>query len=60
MIDTFYIGAYWNGPKETPDEVCEKTVSILKSLKEIDQLYSNFFELCMSRKSALENSGLRG
>lgn len=54
MIDSFYVGAYWNSRKETLEEVAEKTVNTLSRLKEIDFQFSTWYELGMSRKKALE------
>src|ERR1700757_1466763 len=54
MIDTFYIGAYWNARPETLQDVQIKTFKTLSFLKEIDEQFSNWYKTAMSRKKALE------
>lgn len=55
MNDSFYIGAYWGGRAETLTEVVTKIVKTLERLGRIDEQFSGWYELGMSRKKALEN-----
>ncbi|QEM12967.1 Imm52 family immunity protein [Mucilaginibacter rubeus] len=55
MIDSFYIGAYWETKKELLEDVIEPTLQTLEQLSELDEQFYNFYELGTSRKQAFEN-----
>ena len=55
MIDSFYLGAYWKNRKEFLDHIITPTLLTLKGLTELDEQFSNLYELGNNRKQALEN-----
>ena len=58
MIDSFHIGAYWKNRKEFLENIISPALQTLKGLSELDEQFSNLYELGNSRKQALENKVL--
>lgn len=54
MNDFFIIGAYWSSRPDSIENVGDKIVQILVQLSNIDEQFSNWYELGSSRKKALE------
>lgn len=54
-IDSFYIGAYWNGRNGQLKNVVSNTVKTLQKLSEVDEQFLNWYEGGSTRKEALEN-----
>jgi hypothetical protein len=55
MIDTFYIGAYWQERKELLENVVEPTVKTLIELSKADEQFVKKYELGANKKQALEH-----
>ncbi len=51
--ENYYIGAYWLR-REPIEDISNKVIRYLTDLRNIDNLFSKWFELGMSRKAALE------
>ncbi len=55
MIQSFILGAYWTGRKETSGECADRVRAFLAEISEIDESFTTWYQRSGSRKDATSN-----